>query len=143
MIVVDANVVLRGLRSRNGASHLILRGMLSGSVTFAASPAIVLEYEDVLKREGSLGMSPISTGAIDRVLDTLCLQAVPALPWFRFRPFLIDPKDDIYIECALAAGAGVIVTDDRHFGHPAVKGFGLRVRKAGEYVADMHEGKST
>ncbi|WP_349370593.1 hypothetical protein [Salinarimonas sp.] len=71
MIVVDANVVLRGLRSRNGASHVILRGMLS-DIPFAASPAVVLEYEDVLKRDGILGPhSPITRDDIDTLLDGL------------------------------------------------------------------------
>ena len=87
MIVVDANVVLSGLRSRNGASFAVLRGMLTGEIEFAASPAIVLEYEDVLKRPGLLGPKPwIAEHEIDVILDAICAKAVETLPWFRFRP---------------------------------------------------------
>lgn len=72
MIVVDANVVLSALRSSRGASHLILREMLVGEILFAVSPAVALEYEDVVKREGILGDDPwISRGEIDTVLDAL------------------------------------------------------------------------
>lgn len=35
MIVVDTNVVVSGLRSRQGASNLILNNMLSGRTQFA------------------------------------------------------------------------------------------------------------
>lgn len=139
MNVVDANVVLSGVRSRNGASHLVLRGMLTGDVPFAASPAVLMEYEDVLKRPGKLGLQPwLSREQIDRLLDALCAKANPALPWFRFRPFLNDPKDDLYIECALAAGAATIVTGDRHFRHPAMAAFGLTAQTAAECVSRLN-----
>ncbi len=46
MNVVDANVILGGLRSRNGASHAVLTGMLKGTLPFAVSPAVMVEYED-------------------------------------------------------------------------------------------------
>lgn len=142
MIVTDTNVILRGFRSKNGASFIILKGMLTGELPFAASPAVVLEYEDVLKRPGMLGPNPaISPQEVDQVLDMICARAVPALPWFRFRAFLNDPKDDLYVECALAAGARTIVTDDRHFRHPAVPAFGLTAIKAGDYVAANFERK--
>ena len=138
MIVVDANVITRALRSRNGASHVVLVGMLTGRISFAASPAIILEYEDVVKRPGILGTnSQLSPEDIDRILDAICARAVETQPWFRFRPFLIDPKDDLYVECALAASAQLIVTDDRHFRHPAMAAFGLTALTAREFVASM------
>src|SRR5687768_14672847 len=128
MNVVDANVVLSGMRSRNGASHAVLRGMLTGEIAFAASPAVVLEYEDVLNRPGVFGPNPwISRSEVDLVLDAICARALVVQPWFRFRPFLQDPGDDLYIECALAGGADTIVTHDRDFRHPAVLAFGLTV----------------
>lgn len=126
MIVVDANVVLGALRSRNGASHFVLRGMLMRRFAFAVSPAMIFEYEDVLKRPGLLGPNPaIDPQGIDTILDAVCAAAVPVLPWFRFRPFLDDPKDDLYVECALAAGADTILTYDRHFRKPVLMAFGI------------------
>lgn len=138
MIVADANVLLSALRSRKGASHAVLRGMLIGNVPFAVSPTVVLEYESVLKRSGILGETPwIRPDQIDSVLDALCARGKLVEPWFRFRPFLDDPKDDPYIDCALAGGASVILSRDRHFRHPAVAAFGLRVLSAGEYLSEQ------
>lgn len=112
--------------------------MLLGNVPFALSPAVAFEYEDVLKRPGILGDSPWLSGSeIDTLLDALFARATIISPWFRFRPFLADPKDDIYIECALAAGAALIVSNDRHFRHPAVTAFGMSVISAGDFIAEM------
>ncbi|MGU3360618.1 putative toxin-antitoxin system toxin component, PIN family [Methylobacterium sp. M6A4_1b] len=87
MIVVDANVVLGALRSRNGASHVVLRGLLARRFSFGLSPAMVLEYEEVLKRPGLLGPAPgIDEAGIDAILDALCATAVLTLPWFRAVP---------------------------------------------------------
>ncbi|MDQ1196698.1 PIN domain-containing protein [Agrobacterium sp. SORGH_AS 787] len=138
MIVVDANVLLAALRSSRGASHWLIREMLKGGVPFAVSPAVALEYEDVLKREGILGQEPwIRPHEIDMLLDAIFSQAQLVSPWFRFRPFLPDANDDIYIECALAAGATYIVSSDRHFDHPAVKAFGISVMRAGDFAAEL------
>ena len=116
--------------------------MLAGEVTFAASPAVILEYEEVLKRPGVLGEPPAaSREEVDIILDALCLRAIETQPWFRFRPFLEDPKDDLFVECALAAGARMIVTDDRHFRHPAVAAFGLRAVTAKDFASELRYGR--
>jgi predicted nucleic acid-binding protein len=111
--------------------------MLPRDVPFAISPPVVLEYESVLKRLGILGEAPwIRPDQIDGILDALCARGKQVDPWFHFRPFLDDPKDDAYIDCALAAGASVILSGDRHFRHPAVAAFGLRVLSASEYPSE-------
>jgi len=144
MIVCDANVMLAGLRSPGGASNTILREIIKGNIPCAVSPAVALEYEDVLKRPGILGDHAwISSDEIDVVLDAVFSRAALVSPWFRFRPFLGDAKDDLYIECALAAGARTIITSDRHFGVPAVEGFGITVMKAGPFVADFRRRKQS
>lgn len=105
-------------------------------IPFAISPAVVLEYEDVLKRPGLLGSDPwIEPQGINTILDALCATAVSVLPWFRFRPFLDDPKDDLYVECALAAGADIILTHDRHFRKPDLMAFGIKAMTPKAFLA--------
>ena len=142
MIVADTNVILRGVRSHEGACGFVLKGMLRGEIAFAATPAVIFEYEDVLKRNGIMGSSPITHGQIDAILDALCSRAVEAHPFFRFRPFLVDPKDDLFIECALAANARLIVTDDGHFRDPVVTAFGLRPVTAKDFVQELRYGRT-
>lgn len=138
MIVVDVNIILAGLRSSLGASHVVLRAMLNGQLSFAMSPAAALEYEDVLKRTGILGQhSPITSDDVDTVLNALLQEARLVSPRFRYRPVLDDPKDELYIECALAAGAKRIVTNDKHFHHPALRSFGIAACPAAEVAAEL------
>jgi putative PIN family toxin of toxin-antitoxin system len=143
MIVADTNVILRGVRASEGSSGFILRGMLKGEIAFALSPAVVFEYEDVLKRPDTLGdSSKNADGDIEAILDALCARAVLVSPWFRFRPFLDDPKDDIFVECALAAGARWIVTNDKHFRKPDLRRFGVTAISAQDYVREYREKES-
>jgi predicted nucleic acid-binding protein len=81
VIVVDANVLLSALRSRNGASHVVLRGMFTGEIPFAVSATVVLEYESVLKRPGILGSAPwINPDQIDTILDAICARGALTEP---------------------------------------------------------------
>jgi predicted nucleic acid-binding protein len=43
-------------------------------------------------------------------LDAFCSLAKEASIYFRWRPFLSDPMDDLVFECALASGATHIIT---------------------------------
>ena len=51
MYVLDTNVVVAGLRSRNGASFRLLNLAIEGRLPIAVSVALALEYEAVLFRE--------------------------------------------------------------------------------------------
>lgn len=142
LIVADTNVIVRGMRSSVSASGLILRGMVDGSIPFAITPAVFAEYEEVLKRDDAWSGRKPSDELIEGLLNVLAANGHETLPWFRFRPFLADPDDDIFIECALTSGARLVVTDDRHFRHPAVVGFGLTALSPGDFVAHLRSERS-
>ena len=88
--------------------NAVLRRQALGEYRAAISTALCLEYDDVLNRPGLL---PNYTPAqIARFLNSFCALAEEAFIYFRWRPFLPDPQDDLVFECALAAGATHIVT---------------------------------
>jgi len=74
------------------------------------------------------------------VLDAVFAAAVETPIWFRLRPVLNDPKDELYVECAFASGADVIITDDRHFRHPALREFGIRTLRADQFAGSLQQG---
>jgi putative PIN family toxin of toxin-antitoxin system len=107
-VVIDTNVLHAGLYSASGASHQILRRVEHRIVTPILSTTLLFEYEEVLKRnQRSLGLSD---GAVNEVLDGLCLLGEPRKIHFLWRPHLTDPKDDHVLELAVAAGGVDIVT---------------------------------
>jgi len=108
LVVIDTNILVSGLRSQLGASHLLLTRLALGHFRPVISTALCLEYADVLHRPGLL--PSYSPQQIDVFLDAFCSLAREAYIYFRWRPFLPDPKDDLIFECALAAGASHLIT---------------------------------
>ncbi len=108
LIVLDTNVLVSGLRSVLGASNAVLRRLALGDYRIAVSTALCLEYDDVLHRSGLI--PTYTPQQIALFLDSVCAVAQESYIYFRWRPFLPDPNDDLVLECALASGASHIVT---------------------------------
>lgn len=123
-VVLDTNVLVAGLRSNLGASYRLLSRIDDGSFAPVLSVPLVLEYEDVLKRQSrQLGLSHAD---IDVVLDYLCQVGEHRRIFFLWRPVLPDPLDDMVLELAVEARVdGIVTFNARHFG-PAAQ-FGLSV----------------
>jgi putative PIN family toxin of toxin-antitoxin system len=105
-IIIDTNVLVAALRSRDGASFKLLSLIDAGLFTLGVTVPLVFEYEDVIKRE-HLGIDRASAEA---VLDYFCAVASHHQVYFMWRPFLRDAKDDLVLEAAVAANATHIVT---------------------------------
>ncbi len=138
MIVVDTNILTAALRSPTGASHFILRGVLTGDILAGVSVALFLEYEDVLKREEHLSASKLNIAQMNTILSALAQQVVPIHNHFRWRPVLKDPKDEMVLEAAVNGTAKTIVT----FNIKDFKGadkFGVEVIRPGDFVRRLKQ----
>jgi hypothetical protein len=49
----------------------------------------------------------LNTDQIDAILNQICARAVEQRIFFRWRPFLPDPDDDMLVEVAVAGGGSV------------------------------------
>ena len=107
-IVLDTNVLVAGLRSRRGASFRLLSEVGRGRFQVALSVPLVLEYEDALLRHAAV--TGLSRADVDAVLDYFCSAGHLQSIFFLWRPLLPDPKDDLLVELAVAAGCRVVVT---------------------------------
>lgn len=108
-VVIDTNILLSGLRSKRGASYLLVESIPKHLFDFCVSPALVLEYEDVLKRHSGKDI-PQTPEEIDHILDYLCSVGEQTKIYYLWRPQLTDPKDDLLLELAVAAGAKQVIT---------------------------------
>ncbi len=131
-VVLDTNILVSGLRSVLGASNAVLQRLALGEFEASVSTALCLEYEDVLNRPGLL---PACTPhQIDAFLDSFCAVAHEAYIYFRWRPLLPDPKDDLVLECALASGAAHIITHNvRDFA--VASHLGISAMTPGQFLA--------
>ena len=140
MFVLDTNVLVAGLFSRRGASFWLLERIVDGRLPIAISVALALDYEDVLLRPAMLAQGWASGEQVSAVLDAILAQAVLVQPIrVRRRPALPDPGDDLVLECALEANANAIITMNIRDFAGASEGYGLRILKPGDLVAELRK----
>lgn len=106
-VVLDTNVLVAGMRSRQGASYRVLSLVGSEAFKHCLSVPLLFEYEDALKRPGIV---PVSMQAVDDILDYLCTTADRRQIYFLWRPLLPDAADDLVLEVAVAGRCDTIVT---------------------------------
>lgn len=109
-VVLDTDVVVAGLRSRQGASRAWLRAVLLREVELVLSVPLVLQYEAVLLRPRTLAAIAGSAERVGRLLDELCAVARPCEISFLWRPMLRDPDDEMVLEAAVQGGADRLLT---------------------------------
>lgn len=107
-VILDTNVVLSGLKSRNGSSFGVLEAVGSGKIDIAVSVPLVLEYESVLLKK--LSPQILTEQEVSDFLDYLCSIGSPTKIYYLWRPILKDSYDDHILEVAVAAECSYIVT---------------------------------
>jgi putative PIN family toxin of toxin-antitoxin system len=132
-VVFDTNVLVAGLRSKHGASNGLLELVAKNRVRLHISVPLVLEYEAVLRRQAKV--LELSYSEISDFVDFICHVGIKHEIHFMWRPALRDPSDDMVLELALAAGAGIVTFNERDFKES--KRFGVRVWTPGAYLRNL------
>ena len=114
-IVIDTNVWVSGLLWR-GMPWSLLRLAEKGQVELCMAPSMlaelaeVLSYERLQPRLEQLGLTPSELVAYAMNLASMFEVQVP-----EGAPIVVaDPDDDIFLRCAIVAGADYVVSGDRH-----------------------------
>lgn len=135
-IVMDTNVLVAALRSRNGASFRLLSIVDSGKFELAISVPLVLEYEAAAKKH--LRATGLSASDVDAIIDYICSIAGHYKIYYLWRPFLPDAKDDMVLELAVVSNASYIVTyNGADF--KGIEKFGLRAITARDFLREIGE----
>ena len=112
-VVIDTNIWISGMLWR-GAPWRLLRMAEQGEIELCVTPsmlselAAVLSYERLQPRIAQLGLT-----SEDLVAYALSLSTVFEEP--QGEPTVAaDPDDDVFLHCAVAAGASCVISGDRH-----------------------------
>src|SRR5436190_11789208 len=108
--VLDTSVLVAALRSRKGASNVLLRRVATGSLVPLVTTALFLEYEDVLGRAEQRLATGLGVEDIRRILAAFASAAEPVEVHFRWRPQLRDPADELVLEAAVNGRADALIT---------------------------------
>jgi putative PIN family toxin of toxin-antitoxin system len=125
-LIIDTNVLVAALRNRNGPSFTLIQSVRRGNVAMYCSPALFLEYEDVLKRPVQLAASGLTPLDVDAILNELAHLIVPVTTHYQWRPQLRDPADEMVLEAAVNGQVNAIVTYNLRDFSPALR-FGIPV----------------
>jgi putative PIN family toxin of toxin-antitoxin system len=107
-IVIDTNIIVSALKSRNGFSFDLLSIIDDKRFRVFISVPLILEYEDAIKRNKS--KIKLSKSEIDAVLDYICLISEKREIFYLWRPFLKDMKDDMILELAVESESDYIIS---------------------------------
>ena len=135
-VVIDTNVFISSLRSRRGASFLLLSILESNKFEINLSVPLVLEYEQVARRSSWKGKPHWSY--ISDILDYLCLVGCERKIHFLWRPREKDPRDDMVLEVAVAADCDYIITYNKK-DFPDAKSFGIELHTPAEFLIKIGE----
>ncbi|KGE71542.1 putative toxin-antitoxin system toxin component, PIN family [Spirochaeta lutea] len=106
--ILDTNVLLSGLVSRNGKSFKILQLLAEEKFNISISVPVILEYEAILKKK--LNRKVYSDQDIHAIIDYICKIGRHIKVYYLWRPILKDPYDDHLLEVAVATNAKWIIT---------------------------------
>jgi len=130
--VLDTDVLVAALRSRDGASWQLVDRALKREFTFLLSVPLILEYEAVLTREEHRRVHGLSVPDVDELLNALASVAEPVQIRFLWRPLLSDPTDDMVLETAVNGRADLLVTFNQEDFAAAAKGFAVKIVRPSE-----------
>ena len=74
--------------------------------------------------------------AVNNLLDYLCAVGKRQAIFYLWRPCLPDPRDEMVLELAVAAGCDAIVTHNRRHFRPAHQ-FGVRVLGPAQFLQEI------
>ena len=108
-VVIDTNCLLQ-IISRKSPYRPIWDAFLVGRYTLCASNEILDEYQEILEQQ----ISPtVAENVVMLILNQENVQLVA--PHFRMGIITADPDDNKFVDCAFAAGADYLVSEDSHF----------------------------
>lgn len=109
-VVIDTNALIQSLPSRS-QYHQIWSDFIEGRFYLCVSNEILSEYEEILSTHTSPEIAHNVVEAIAHHPMTVYKES-----YFHFHLLRdIDKDDDKFVDCAIAANAEYIVTEDRHF----------------------------
>ncbi|MBN1536182.1 MAG: putative toxin-antitoxin system toxin component, PIN family [Anaerolineales bacterium] len=113
-VVLDANVIISALISRNGNPGKIFDLWEKDVFDIAVSPAILKEIERVIHYPRIQKKYQLPEEQVSKFLQLISDQAIVVNPSKTVNIIEKDPTDDRYIECAMESQASFIVTGDKH-----------------------------
>lgn len=108
--VLDTNVLVASLSARSPHHWIWLSLTQDKEFFLCVSTEILEEYEEIIQQF----YGEETATAVMETLDNLS-NIMHITRYFRWNFIIADPDDDKFVDCAIAAQAKFIVSEDKHF----------------------------
>ena len=108
-IVLDTNCLISSL-SKRGQYYAVWKGLQNGEYILCVSTDILNEYAEIITQKMSVD---VAVHVIHLLLESEYVELIN--PYFRLQLIEADHDDDKFVDCAFAANATYIVSDDKHY----------------------------
>ena len=108
-VVLDTNALVASF-SKGSPTRVIWRALLEGKYTLCVSNEILWEYQEIIGRKTT---PQIAENVINYLLNSQFVELIT--PYYHFDLITADRDDNKFVDCAIAANATFIVSDDKHY----------------------------
>ena len=108
-VVLDTNCLLACISSKS-ENFRIWKDFQVGCFTLCVSNEILEEYQEIIARKAN---PVVAENVINAIVESEFVEFVD--PQFHLELIVADHDDDKFVDCAFAANAAYIVSDDTHF----------------------------
>ena len=108
-VVLDTNCLLASL-SKRGNYYSVWKGLQEGKYVLCVSTEILFEYQEIIAQKTN---EYVATNVVQMLLNNdnvVCVE-----PSFHMGLIEADKDDNKFVDCAIAAGAFFIVSEDKHY----------------------------
>ncbi len=107
-VVLDTNVLLVAISPRS-ADYWLFQALLRGELTLCVTTDILAEYAEIIEQQMN---AEVAEMALDLLLTLPNTQLIHK--HFFWQLVEQDPDDNKFIDCAIAANAKFLVSEDKH-----------------------------
>jgi putative PIN family toxin of toxin-antitoxin system len=128
-IVCDTNILISAYLFAKGKPDQVLEKVRQGEIELIISPAILLEFQNVLGRKFDCSESLIK--ALTESLEKISEKVTPSL---KLSVIKEDEPDNRILECAVAGKCDYIISGDEHHILPLKQYKGIKILRASEFL---------
>ncbi len=108
-IVLDTNCLIASL-ARTSKSYDVWRGLFEGRYTLCISNEILMEYQEIIAQKTT---PEIADNVVQYLINSKYVEFINT--YYRFEMIRADRDDNKFVDCAIAANATYIVSNDKHY----------------------------
>ena len=132
VIVIDTNILLISIPTKS-KYRPIFDALLAGAFTLAISNEILGEYLEIFERKTN---SVIANNLAETLLNLKNLLKIDV--YYRWNLITQDADDNKFVDCAVAANAKFIVSNDKHFNELKSVNFPkIEVLRANDFLQEL------